>query len=516
MSSVKTSMHFLQRSPKYETEKPYSLRFPPPRDLAHSNILREKHDIQVHSMRDVAGLTLEEAGLQLTTFLSSLAYEDFADGTKRIKTFLPELASHIKDLLGAAFALPIDSVRRRHITFPVSTGQEYEHEKPTNMAHIDFTEGDVERMLRIKFGNRAEEVLGHEWKVVKYGTVSTLRHTTDPSVDYSAWKPLIGPSNDWPLAVCDARTVDYTKDTMPCDIVYSQWVTENQQIHYNPEHKWYYLPDQTTDEVLLFKSAESSAKKAQAVPHGSFHNPKARKDERPRESIDCRFIVFYAPLDKCPPVVGDIYAQKESMMSEEFGMIHESLRTQASNNAQSLVLVSGVGTTSCPSWFIVNDPSWQQCLKQLGTTVTIHAYDHEIPLDDHFEWQCLLDEGGKLLDTLHYFHEAQKAGRRAARMIRSKKIVVVDKQLCRIGVEAEELLGASMSHDELVRMERQKSPPAVRLQTWLTEWIEASHAYVGSKLSYGMANPILSCDKGKANFVPPKARPVKATTAVAF
>lgn len=110
MSFVKTSMHFLQRSPKYETEKPYSLRFPPPGDLAHSNILREKQDIQVHSMREVAGLNLEEAGFELTTFVTSLTYEDFADGAKRIKTFVPELVNHIKDLLDAAFVLPIVSV----------------------------------------------------------------------------------------------------------------------------------------------------------------------------------------------------------------------------------------------------------------------------------------------------------------------------------------------------------------------------------------------------------------------
>lgn len=50
---------------------------------------------------------------------------------------------------------------------------------------------------------------------------------------------------------------------MPGDIVYPDWATENLQVHYNPNHKWYYLPDQTVDEVLIFKSAESSPSKCQ-------------------------------------------------------------------------------------------------------------------------------------------------------------------------------------------------------------------------------------------------------------
>lgn len=83
------------------------------------------------------------------------------------------------------------------------------------------------------------------------------------------WRPLKGPLNDWPLGICDTRTVNKETDTMPGDIVYSEWATENLQVHYNDEQQWYYLPDQTGDELLIFKSAESSPDKSQgkrAVP----------------------------------------------------------------------------------------------------------------------------------------------------------------------------------------------------------------------------------------------------------
>jgi hypothetical protein len=153
----------------------------------------------------------------------------------------------------------------------------------------------------------------------------------DKSDSYSVWRPLRGPLNDWPLALCDAQSVDFRNDIMAGDIVYENFVTENLQVMHNPDQKWFYLPDQTTSEVLIFKSADSEHSDApgkspyatilrgptflsiydmlirKASPHAAFYNPRAARDELPRESIDCRAFVFYADLPEYPPVVEDIF-----------------------------------------------------------------------------------------------------------------------------------------------------------------------------------------------------------------
>lgn len=79
----------------------------------------------------------------------------------------------------------------------------------------------------------------------------------------SAWRPIRGPLNDWPLGLCDSRTIDVAVDAMPGDIVYKNFVTENLQVHYRSKQVWYYLSDQTVDEVIIFKSAESDPSKSQ-------------------------------------------------------------------------------------------------------------------------------------------------------------------------------------------------------------------------------------------------------------
>jgi hypothetical protein len=73
---------------------------------------------------------------------------------------------------------------------------------------------------------------------------------------HSVWKPCRLPVRDWPLAVCDATSVDLA-DLVPTDIIYPNYVAENCMVHFNENQKWYWLPDQEADEVLVFKAVDS-------------------------------------------------------------------------------------------------------------------------------------------------------------------------------------------------------------------------------------------------------------------
>ena len=41
------------------------------------------------------------------------------------------------------------------------------------------------------------------------------------------------------------------------DIVLQNEVTENMQVHHDEAHKWYYLQDQSSTELLVFRQADS-------------------------------------------------------------------------------------------------------------------------------------------------------------------------------------------------------------------------------------------------------------------
>jgi hypothetical protein len=65
---------------------------------------------------------------------------------------------------------------------------------------------------------------------------------------------------DWPLAVCDVRTVDTSADLQLCDILDPDRVSEEFMLHHNPEQKWYYLEDQTAEEVWVMHQADSQGR----------------------------------------------------------------------------------------------------------------------------------------------------------------------------------------------------------------------------------------------------------------
>jgi hypothetical protein len=64
------------------------------------------------------------------------------------------------------------------------------------------------------------------------------------------------------------------------------------EFHHNPDHRWWYFPDMTRDEILLFKLNDSDQSVAWRVPHSAFHD-KAAKATEPRHSIEFRTIAYF-------------------------------------------------------------------------------------------------------------------------------------------------------------------------------------------------------------------------------
>ena len=62
---------------------------------------------------------------------------------------------------------------------------------------------------------------------------------------------------DWPLALCDAQTVDMERDCAATDVVTRDGFTENYQIYSHPDHKWYYLNNQLASEAIIFRQTDT-------------------------------------------------------------------------------------------------------------------------------------------------------------------------------------------------------------------------------------------------------------------
>lgn len=114
------------------------------------------------------------------------------------------------------------------------------------------------------------------------------------ATDYipSVWKPLAGPLRDYPMAYCDAKSMDPKTDLLTVDEVFPTVANEVYQVLYNANHRWYYTPDQLDTEVVIFAGYDSRQGQGLSVPHCSFDLGDASSGG-PRQSIEVRAFVFY-------------------------------------------------------------------------------------------------------------------------------------------------------------------------------------------------------------------------------
>ena len=142
----------------YEEEKPYSLRFTAPDGFPRANIKLDRHDLHIHDIRSKkAGLSLEKDGCFVWNLHSRMRYDDFSDEAKVREVYLTEVADGLRARLGADrvqifehtvgshskarcstsfYLLYIAQIRKRHNKFPISTGEPYDYNQPTSIAHV--------------------------------------------------------------------------------------------------------------------------------------------------------------------------------------------------------------------------------------------------------------------------------------------------------------------------------------------------------------------------------------------
>lgn len=126
-------------------------------------------------------------------------------------------------------------------------------------------------------------------------------------VAFSFWRPLTPPPHDWPLAVCDFRSVDPAEgernvlvwcDAIPPEETWFDPIEGEEGFpaafifRHNPAHRWWYFSQMTPDDCLLIKFHDSDHTRAWRCPHSAFRNT-ADQGANVRESIEYRGMAFF-------------------------------------------------------------------------------------------------------------------------------------------------------------------------------------------------------------------------------
>lgn len=182
-------------------------------------------------------ITLDTHGFCLARQPSAI--RDFRDPDELKRDYPAEVAAIAKAMTGADLVIPMGGQLRS----PVISGPGIQ--PPAAEAHVDFNTKTANRVARGLYKKALPNGPGF-----------------DRFIAFSLWRTFSPPPQDWPLALCDFRSVGdedavanvkVDVDEIPTgDALYAPIAGEDEMaaatiFHHNPDHRWWYFPDMTAD-----------------------------------------------------------------------------------------------------------------------------------------------------------------------------------------------------------------------------------------------------------------------------
>jgi hypothetical protein len=253
--------------------KPRTYAFDPPPGEPKSTALPEPHQVPVFNGRSLAsGFSLDREGFALVRHPTVV--RDFYDEKEVRNVYYPAAEAFLLATLKADRVFIFDHTVRKRVdgAADIRGGGP---RQPATRVHVDQTDSSGANRVREHLPDEADELLKGRVQVI------------------NLWRPIRGPLRDSPLAMCDASTVA-PDDLVASDLIYPNRNGETYSVAYNPNHRWFYFPEMTTDEALLLKCYDSAIDgRARFGPHTAFVDPTTPADALPRESIELRTLVFH-------------------------------------------------------------------------------------------------------------------------------------------------------------------------------------------------------------------------------
>src|SRR5581483_944568 len=255
-------------------EKPKNYMYEPPAGTPRRSGNYSRYPMSILNGRAVGKeLTLDAQGFMLRKHETKVV--DFYDEEEVRRVYYPEIEQLMKTTLGVTKVVVFDHNVR---CATKAQRKESNANMPVMMAHNDYTlRSGPQRVRDLVGGEEAERLLQYRFMQI------------------NVWRPITGPVQANPLAVCDAQSMT-PQDFVPTDLIYHDRVGEVYSVAYNPNHRWFYFPHMQRNEVLFLKGFDSASDgRARFTAHTSFDDPTTPPDAPARESIETRTLVFFAP-----------------------------------------------------------------------------------------------------------------------------------------------------------------------------------------------------------------------------
>ncbi|KAF8893418.1 hypothetical protein BD779DRAFT_1506155 [Infundibulicybe gibba] len=222
------------------------------------NWSRAEHPVVIENLRGKEdSATLDTTGFQL--FNRPSRHKGFNSDAEIRAEYYPESIELIKECTGASRVVLFDHSDNISGSPPPSGEVDKPGKRqPVSQTHVDQTPAaSVARVHRHLPPEDAEALLKRRFQII------------------NLWRPISHPAVDWPLTLCDFKSVDEENDILPLALIYPDREGETYGVKYNPNQRWTYFRGMTPDEFVLIKCFDSiqDGSVAKFTPHTGFNDP---------------------------------------------------------------------------------------------------------------------------------------------------------------------------------------------------------------------------------------------------
>jgi hypothetical protein len=247
---------------------PVSAAFSPER---RSNLVFDRREVAIHDAAEIpGGPKLATHGFECVEHVSAIP--EFDHQYSWLEAYAAEMIDLAKRLTGGSEAhvspngLGLGSTR-------LSGGN-----GTIEFVHNDYTAASIGRHVHDIDPAKAQERLGKRFAV------------------FNMWRLVSPPPQSRGLAICDPNSVRIA-DLVPGQ---THWGPPDEEIYhqnalfrYSPAHRWYWWPELTRDQVLVWAGFDSDPRRPSIVPHVAFDNPNCADPDAYRTAVHGRAYVFF-------------------------------------------------------------------------------------------------------------------------------------------------------------------------------------------------------------------------------
>ena len=225
---------------------------------------------------------LDREGFTLVSHASSIVdFDRIQEDPEIDQRYIDEMADLLARVTGATRTFMLGGGKKRYGEGAKDKLAPLSNAKPARYPHADNTDTSATGLVEL-VGAFVDEI-----DLAGYSRYAL----------YNMWRAVSEPPQDFPLAVCDARTVAPEDEVTVTAITVERDAGEIRHdttgYRYSPAHRWYYYRDMTLEEVLVFKAHDTDRRRSIRVPHSAFTDPTCTTGVPTRASVEMRGLALF-------------------------------------------------------------------------------------------------------------------------------------------------------------------------------------------------------------------------------